>query len=422
MSDPVTHAEIEDVLSSIRRLVSEDTRSDEAAPHPAARLVLTPALRVQDGPATSEDHQDQDGAAPAAAPVASAAQSAADTASATLAEIPDPDPDLSAPAQEDFAAEPPLAFHHRRLYPDQTATDQAAASEDVAAALRSEADAASVAQADAAETGEGQAPWGRPGATLFAAAADAAVHEEAPAGEGIAAEPCADDRSEVSEFNGTHAAAEQPATANPAPEAATAEAPETAARSEGAAQTESVAHRAASVVRKIAEMEARSQGQAAGAPEPVWEPDSKTEGPFASIGPDVIVWRDEPVREKPLSSVAAQSAELAAAVQPAKAAEQPAQPAAWAEAREEAPATQSAESDEVEALTASAATEAAMDALAAEAEANGEAYLDEDGLRELVASIVREELQGALGERITRNVRKLVRREIHRALAAHDLL
>ncbi|MBY6135273.1 hypothetical protein KUV61_05505 [Nocardioides marinus] len=420
MSDPVTHAEIEDVLSSIRRLVSEDTRSDEAAPHPAARLVLTPALRVQDGPATSEDHQDQDGVAPAADPVVSAARSAAESASATLAEI--PDPDLSAPAPEDFAAEPPLAFHHRRLYPDQTTTDQAAASEDVAAAQRVEADAASGAQADAAETGEAQAPWGRPGATLFAAAADAAEHEEAPGGEGIAAEPCAANPSEVSEFNGTHAAAEQPTAADPAPEAATAEAPETAARSAGAAQTESVAHRAASVVRKIAEMEARSQGQAAGAPEPVWEPDSKTEGPFASIGPDVIVWRDEPVREKPLSSVAPQSAELAAAVQPARAAEQPAQPAASAEEREEASATQSAESDEVEALTASAVTEAAMDALAAEAEANGEAYLDEDGLRELVASIVREELQGALGERITRNVRKLVRREIHRALAAHDLL
>ena len=47
--------------------------------------------------------------------------------------------------------------------------------------------------------------------------------------------------------------------------------------------------------------------------------------------------------------------------------------------------------------------------------------LDEAMLRELVSDIVRQELQGALGERITRNVRKLVRREIHRALAAHDL-
>jgi len=47
--------------------------------------------------------------------------------------------------------------------------------------------------------------------------------------------------------------------------------------------------------------------------------------------------------------------------------------------------------------------------------------LDEDALRDLVAEIVRQELQGALGERITRNVRKLVRREIHRALTSQDL-
>ena len=49
------------------------------------------------------------------------------------------------------------------------------------------------------------------------------------------------------------------------------------------------------------------------------------------------------------------------------------------------------------------------------------AFLDEAMLRDLVGEIVRQELQGALGERITRNVRKLVRREIHRALAAHEL-
>lgn len=49
-----------------------------------------------------------------------------------------------------------------------------------------------------------------------------------------------------------------------------------------------------------------------------------------------------------------------------------------------------------------------------------EAEMDEDALRDLVAEIVREELQGALGERITRNVRKLVRREIHRALSMQD--
>ncbi|MCY4333455.1 MAG: hypothetical protein OXC60_02115 [Litoreibacter sp.] len=50
-----------------------------------------------------------------------------------------------------------------------------------------------------------------------------------------------------------------------------------------------------------------------------------------------------------------------------------------------------------------------------------EDLLNEDVLRELVADIVREELTGALGERITRNVRKLVRQEINRALAAREL-
>ena len=56
MSDPMTNMEIEDVLSSIRRLVSEDLRpaprdSVVAAPRAAERegkLVLTPAFRISD--------------------------------------------------------------------------------------------------------------------------------------------------------------------------------------------------------------------------------------------------------------------------------------------------------------------------------------------------------------------------------------
>lgn len=50
-----------------------------------------------------------------------------------------------------------------------------------------------------------------------------------------------------------------------------------------------------------------------------------------------------------------------------------------------------------------------------------EYQIDEDALREMVGDIVKRELQGALGERITRNVRKLVRREIYRALEARNL-
>lgn len=47
-------------------------------------------------------------------------------------------------------------------------------------------------------------------------------------------------------------------------------------------------------------------------------------------------------------------------------------------------------------------------------------YLNEDILREIVRDMIQAELQGTLGERITRNVRKLVRSEINRALAARD--
>ncbi|GGB25038.1 hypothetical protein [Allosediminivita pacifica] len=45
---------------------------------------------------------------------------------------------------------------------------------------------------------------------------------------------------------------------------------------------------------------------------------------------------------------------------------------------------------------------------------------DAEALRPLVEQVLREELQGELGERITRNVRKLVRREIRRVLLSGE--
>ncbi|WP_373636545.1 hypothetical protein [Yoonia sp. BS5-3] len=47
--------------------------------------------------------------------------------------------------------------------------------------------------------------------------------------------------------------------------------------------------------------------------------------------------------------------------------------------------------------------------------------MDMQAMRAMVVQIIREELAGELGEKITRNVRKLVRREINRVLASHDL-
>lgn len=53
--------------------------------------------------------------------------------------------------------------------------------------------------------------------------------------------------------------------------------------------------------------------------------------------------------------------------------------------------------------------------------AAAEPIYDEALLREIVRDLLREELQGAMGERITRNIRKLVRSEFARAIATQDL-
>jgi hypothetical protein len=45
--------------------------------------------------------------------------------------------------------------------------------------------------------------------------------------------------------------------------------------------------------------------------------------------------------------------------------------------------------------------------------------LDEQSLRGLINTIVREELEGELGDRINRNLRKLIRREISQVLEEH---
>jgi cell pole-organizing protein PopZ len=46
--------------------------------------------------------------------------------------------------------------------------------------------------------------------------------------------------------------------------------------------------------------------------------------------------------------------------------------------------------------------------------------LDKGALRDMIAEVIREELQGVLGERITSNVRRLVRREVQRALTLRE--
>lgn len=104
---------------------------------------------------------------------------------------------------------------------------------------------------------------------------------------------------------------------------------------------------------------------------------------------------------------------------------------AWEDHVEDAPAAfvpdpdAEPDMDEAEFEAYAAPATADWDDLPVDADEDGAddtSILDEEMLRQMVVEIVRQELQGALGERITRNVRKLVRREIQRALTSQDLM
>ncbi len=75
-----------------------------------------------------------------------------------------------------------------------------------------------------------------------------------------------------------------------------------------------------------------------------------------------------------------------------------------------ASATEADENSVSDTTTPESKAEAALDALPAE-----------DALRLLVGRLMREELQGQLGERMTRNIRKLVQREVKRVLETRSL-
>lgn len=347
MSDPVSHAEIEDVLSSIRRLVSEDNSNKPATPEPAARLVLTPALRVQDPdsptPQPGQSEQSDDAAQLLDAQPAEASEQSLTAEDSIVAAVPD------------LGAEQPIAFHRRPSASEQPAPEQPADTQ-------SETEDQPLAEDQPDVAADPSAPWGNPEATLYAAADAAQLSSPAEA---------SDDAGDAS------------------------------------VPPVSASVRAASVLRQLAEMEARNPQT------PQWEPDNRSEPPFAGIGADSIEWRDEPlIATPPPQDSAADVVDITA---------EPAVAAGPADA-DKTPDLMDTVAD-VDDMAEAVVTDATLETLADTDEDDaGDTYLDEDALRDLVASIVREELQGPLGERITRNVRKLVRREIHRALAAHDLL
>ncbi|MFV1594857.1 hypothetical protein VWZ88_20075 [Phaeobacter sp. JH20_36] len=446
MSEPVTQAEIEDVLSSIRRLVSEDSRTADprlgkggevalaaqiAQPQrihrntgvqpktdtanssqPVTRLVLTPALRVPesklapiadtpiadtfvaDRPIT-QDAKDAD-----TAPVSQQASDAATSGKARFEALMAVDAIEFWDEPQDRIAQG-LALHDNDPGHEDLAFFNGIAAATAADAAKAAADAAKPAPQPAAAARSADAPWTDPSATLYQAAATTG---HAP------------------EHRPEHAPERRPET----------EAPAVVVKPHAQLNP-----KVGAVVQKLAEMEAANSARPV-----LWEPDGSRDTPYAGSDLETLAWEDQDS-----DAEAAEEVQLAASAPQAETPEenQIAEPETGIEAdsshreaqetpvsedpeeiteevTEGAVAAQAPDSPPVDHrdLAETAVTDTALEALAGFSADEG--ILDEQALRELVSEIVREELQGALGERITRNVRKLVRREIHRALSAQNLL
>jgi hypothetical protein len=313
MSDPVTNVEVEDVLSSIRRLVSDDKRPTSLAETVPSndRLVLTPALRV------AEQDDDLD-----------------DTQNENVESVFEGD---------DFGGDDAETQPEEQAWSDFGARPDDTQSQDEAALP-----AVQDAPDDLHEGDNGD---------------DITAQDDTEAE--------ADDEAQVEPLILDVAAAVEAETTEPdadvTVEAQDSEIPVAEFISEEQGEAAFFAKSAASLSAKIAALET-----VIGKTDEQWEPDDTGKSDYSGTEAPAMKWEADAAED---------------------ASEEP----------------QVAESDKLEPEAETVLGQAVDD------------VLDEDALRDLVSDIVREELQGALGERITRNVRKLVRREIHRALAAQDL-
>lgn len=341
MSEPVTNAEVEDVLSSIRRLVSEDKRPLTAS-------------------AAAPERRDEAAAKDAAPEQPEGAQDAAAAK-----------PEVSAPATE----RPFASSRHAPTVPRETPREEAADRLVLTPALR----------------------VARPEEPKGAAEAD-----PTPTITPYDYDMLHDDPDDVS-------AGDAPASAAPEEESAPAF---VHARARAAAPEDSVAPDSesdapqphAKLSEKIAALET-----AIGNISEHWEPDSPGDGDYSGTEPPAMAWEDDIEAEETAEAEDFGPDELPRPRAPEPAPDtldikeqvrrfadsarpvEPARPAAPAKQPEQEPSTALSGEDQ---------------------------FLDEEALRDLVTEIVRAELQGALGERITRNVRKMVRREVARAMEA----
>lgn len=344
MSEPMSSGDIEDVLSSIRRLVSEDLRpvakpvegARPIAAEPAGKLLLTPALRV----VAIEDS----GAHPAT--------SVAADRSAPKAKNPDA---IFAAAQRDDEGD---------AFDENAAPDLA----DISPTLPS---------------------FTKPAAEMPAAKMPNSAVPDAAILEAVQPEPAVADEDWLPESHDDEVHPGWSQTKTPASDNADAK---TAASSK--------------LTRMVSEI-----GAGVSEAEDDWEPETG-DAPVSSLSWQAPEWVEEAELADDDGFVNGFEAELEDSIE--KSAADLAEDAAVAEIMARAAAGKS--QAKAETVNEAAQPEAAKDDIFAE----DESVFDETVLRDLVRDLIREELSGTLGERITRNVRKLVRAEINRALTARD--
>ncbi len=380
MSDPVTNVEIEDVLSSIRRLVAEEVRATPVArrPEKPGRLVLTAAQRVKDAAPEPARASDPVLLTQPVVPGIPQGESAIDEipGEARLAEfgrVEGAFPDIESLDLAEDAAERADDAHEQDVVEDgwqSEAGDDASRSElnrliekEVSAAL-------GLSEADDTDAQSDESDW-----------ADELSDEDW--------QDIEEEQADASEFRADESKAEDHDVSETAAE-----------RSDASDWVEPEGEHHEDTV-------------------PVQSPPQTLEDKVAALGRLVARGNEdfEEERDRPdaddLSAVSEPMTWPEAPYEDAE--EQPVEPGmnvlhaqdAWPQ-----PQSYTAPAEDEPVITNAVQTRDNDPAFALE--------IDEETLRQMVVDIVRQELQGALGERITRNVRKLVRREIHRMLISQD--
>ena len=381
MSEPVTNAEVEDVLSSIRRLVSEDKRplqasgtlkeaaSEAAAPQSAAQAGEEGGFKSARA-TSSEDFAPH-------SPLRSAPTGA-----------PHPAPDGESASTFPNAASRPLNLTEAMQADDADSTD--AAERPFVSARRSTVPPVP------------QAPSATSDRLMLTPALRVATSDGKDRPQPAAIAPA---KVSPLDYDMLH---DDPSDRHT--EDYSDQSPDVSA--EIRAPVEAVAAAAAKATSGTRSDKLAALETAIGKITDDWDPDSPGDNDYSGTEPPAMEWKDDvdlDVSEAPVDDTAVVEAE-----EPAP--HQPATPQVDEQVR------RFADSGPRVADPAATAPEFGYTAPAQDQGVGGDdQFLDEEALRDLVTEIVRAELQGALGERITRNVRKLVRREIHRALTAQDL-